>query len=86
MELAIGLGRFYDDRGSNPDGAAVMTTALVQLAAFAEPALLRAETGISLGALLQFLIPLGFLLPVALGARRVTLGRPVANDVHRKIH
>jgi FAD/FMN-containing dehydrogenase len=86
MALAIGLGRSYDDRGLNRDGAAVVTTALDQLVAFAEPKLLRAEAGIFLGALLQFLIPLGFLLPVAPGTRRVTPGRPVANDVHRKIH
>jgi hypothetical protein len=56
MALAIGLGRSYDDRGLNPDGAAVVTTALDQLVAFAEPKLLRAEAGISLGAFLLFLI------------------------------
>jgi FAD/FMN-containing dehydrogenase len=85
--LAIGLGRSYGDSGLNPDGVVIVTTALDRLIAFDPHAkLVRAEAGISLGALLQFLIPLGFFLPVTPGTRHVTLGGAVANDVHGKNH
>jgi L-gulonolactone oxidase len=85
--LALGLGRSYGDSGLNPEGAAILTTSLDRLMAF-DPAtgVLRAEAGISLAALLAFLIPRGFFLPVTPGTRYVTLGGAVANDVHGKNH
>jgi len=85
--LAIGLGRSYGDSGLNPDGAAILTTALDRLLAF-DPAtgVVRAEAGISLAALLEFLVPRGFFLPVTPGSQFVTLGGAVANDVHGKNH
>lgn len=85
--LALGLGRSYGDSGLNPDGAAIVMTALGRLIAFDPNAgLLRAEAGISLGVLLKFLIPKGFFLPVTPGTQYVTLGGAVANDVHGKNH
>jgi FAD/FMN-containing dehydrogenase len=85
--LGIGLGRSYGDSGLNPDGGAIVTTALDRLIAF-DPAsgLLRAEAGISLSALLAFLVPRGWFLPVTPGTRFVTLGGAIANDVHGKNH
>jgi L-gulonolactone oxidase len=85
--LALGLGRSYGDSGLNPDGAAIVMTALDRLIAFdVNTGVLRAEAGISLAALLEFLIPQGFFLPVTPGTRYVTLGGAVANDVHGKNH
>lgn len=85
--LGIGLGRSYGDSGLNPDGGAIVTTALDRLMAF-DPAtgLVRAEAGISFAALLEFLVPRGYFLPVAPGTRFVTLAGAIANDVHGKNH
>ncbi len=47
---------------------------------------IRAEAGISLDALLRFLLPRGFIVPVMPGTRFVTLGGMIANDVHGKNH
>jgi L-gulonolactone oxidase len=85
--LPVGLRRSYGDSGLNPDGAVIDITGLDRLIAF-DPAtrLLRAEAGISFDALLAFLVPRGFFLPVTPGTRFVTLGGAVANDVHGKNH
>jgi len=85
--LAIGLRRSYGDSGLNPDGAVIDMVGLDRVIAFdPETRLLRAEAGISFDALLRFLVPSGFFLPVTPGTRFVTLGGAVANDVHGKNH
>ncbi len=85
--LAIGLGRSYGDTGLNPDGAAIVMAGVDRLLAF-DPAtgIVRAEAGMALAALLAFLLPRGFFLPVTPGSQYVTLGGAVANDVHGKNH
>ena len=85
--LPVGLARSYGDSNLNPDGAVVLTPALDRLISF-DPAtrLLRAEAGTSLAAMLDWLVPRGWFLPVTPGTRHVTLGGAVANDVHGKNH
>lgn len=85
--LVRGMGRSYGDCGLNPEGAVVATTRLDRLIAF-DPATrrLRAEAGVTLAALLRFLLPQGFFLPVVPGTALVTLGGAIANDVHGKNH
>ena len=85
--LATGLRRSYGDSGLNPDGAVLDMTGLDRLIAF-DPTtrLIRAEAGISFDALIAFLLPRGFFLPVTPGTRFVTLGGAIANDVHGKNH
>jgi FAD/FMN-containing dehydrogenase len=85
--LTIGLGRSYGESGLNPDGALIDGAGLDRLISFdPETRLLRAEAGVSFDALVQFLIPRGFFLPVTPGTRYVTLGGAIANDVHGKNH
>ncbi len=85
--LPMGLRRSYGDSGLNPDGAVVLTAGLDRTIAFdPEAGILRAEAGHSLEALLAWLVPNGFFLPVTPGTRHVTLGGAVANDVHGKNH
>jgi FAD/FMN-containing dehydrogenase len=85
--LAVGLGRSYGDSGLNPGGLVIDMTGLDRVIAFDPHArLLRAEAGISFGALLRLLAPHGFFLPVTPGTKFVTLGGAVANDVHGKNH
>ena len=85
--LPVGLRRSYGDSGLNPDGAVVLTAGLDRTIAFdPEAGILRAEAGNSFAALLDWLVPHGFFLPVTPGTRHVTLGGAVANDVHGKNH
>jgi FAD/FMN-containing dehydrogenase len=85
--LPVGLRRSYGDSGLNPEGAVLLTAALDRAITFdPEAGILRAEAGISLAALLAWLMPRGFFLPVTPGTRHVTLGGAVANDVHGKNH
>ena len=84
--LAAGLGRSYGDSGLFSDGRLVLTSRLDRLISFDGAGLLRAQAGLSLGALLAFAVPHGWFLPVTPGTKHVTLGGALANDVHGKNH
>lgn len=85
--LGVGLRRSCGVSGLNPDGALIDSTRLDRLIAFdPETRLLRAEAGVSFDALLRFLVPRGFFLPVTPDSRHVTLAGAIANDVHGKNH
>lgn len=47
---------------------------------------IKAEAGITFDALLKFLVPRGFFLPVTPGTKFITLGGAIANDIHGKNH
>lgn len=85
--LPVGLRRSYGDSGLNDGGALIDMSRLDRLIAF-DPATgrLEAEAGASLAAILAFVVPRGFFLPVVPGTKYVTLGGAVANDVHGKNH
>ena len=85
--LAIGLSRSYGDSGLNPGGAVIRMTGLDRVHAFdRQTGLLRADAGLSLGALIGIALRHGFFPPVVPGTRFVTLGGAVANDIHGKNH
>jgi FAD/FMN-containing dehydrogenase len=85
--LPVGLRRSYGDSGLNPNGAVIDMTGLDRMVAFDRATMrLRAEAGVSFDAMLRFLVPRGFFLPVTPGTRFVTLGGAIANDVHGKNH
>lgn len=85
--LATGLRRSYGDTVLNPDGGIIDMTSVDRMIAF-DPLTrrLRAEAGLSIDALLKFMVPRGFFIPVTAGTRFITLGGAVANDVHGKNH
>lgn len=85
--LPYGLGRSYGDSCLNDGGTLVCTTNLSRLMAFDHgTGVLRAEAGVSLAEILQFVVPRGWFLPVTPGTKFVTLGGAIANDVHGKNH
>jgi FAD/FMN-containing dehydrogenase len=85
--LPHGLGRSYGDSCLVNRGLHVTTTRLDRFIAFdPERGVLRCEAGCSLLQLLEFLVPMGWFVPVTPGTKFVTVGGCVANDVHGKNH
>lgn len=85
--LAHGLGRSYGDVCLNDGGRLVRTDRLDRIiAADWTTGVVRAEAGLTIGALLSVAVPRGWFVPVSPGTKFVTLGGAVANDVHGKNH
>ena len=88
--LSRGLGRAYADAALPPaaSGRPVAITPRADriLAWDPDTGVLRAEAGLSLGALREVFLARGWFTPVSTGTRFVTLGGMVASDVHGKNH
>jgi decaprenylphospho-beta-D-ribofuranose 2-oxidase len=89
VPLFRGLARSYGDSAIPPPGQPVVvsTTRADRILAFdPRTGRLRAESGLSLYAINQLLLPRGWFVPVTPGTQFVTLGGMVAADVHGKNH
>ena len=85
--LPYGLGRSYGDSCLNENGTLLDMTGLNRFVSFdRQSGHLRCEAGVTLGDILNLVIPHGWFLPVSPGTKYVTLGGAVANDVHGKNH
>ena len=85
--LAFGLGRSYGDSCLLDGGTMIETRFLDRIQQFdAATGILRAESGITLSAILRFCVPRGWFLPTTPGTSQITLGGAIANDVHGKNH
>jgi FAD/FMN-containing dehydrogenase len=85
--LPFGQGRSYGDVCLN-DGGEVLTTRLLDnlLHFDRKNGVLRAEAGITLGQILEIIVPAGWFIPVSPGTQFVSLGGAIANDIHGKNH
>jgi len=84
--LPYGFGRSYGDC-CMVDGTAIAMRHLDRLIEFdRDRGILRCEGGISLGALLDVVVPSGWMLPVVPGTQYVSVGGAIANDIHGKNH
>ncbi len=85
--LPYGLGRSYGDVCLNEAGTLLTTRGLDRFVSLdAEAGLLECEAGVSLGEILDLVVPRGLFLPVVPGTKNVTVGGAIANDVHGKNH
>ena len=86
--LPRGLGRSYGDSCLAAAGGELIDAAPLDriISLDSESGILRCESGASLDAILQFVVPRGWFPPVTPGTRFVTVGGAIANDVHGKNH
>ncbi len=85
--IARGQGRSYGDAALSENGHVILTERVNRLLSFdVENGILRAESGVTLGEILNAIVPKGWFLPVTPGTKHVSLGGCVAADVHGKNH
>jgi hypothetical protein len=81
------LGRSYGDSCLNNGGTLIDMSGLDRFISLdTSTGLLRCEAGITLGQILERLVPQGWFLPVVPGTKYVTVGGAIANDIHGKNH
>ncbi len=85
--LARGLGRSYGDASLVAGGSAIDMTGVSAIRDLdLVEGTITAAAGVTLDALIRWLLPVGYFLPVVPGTRFVTLGGAIAADIHGKNH
>jgi decaprenylphospho-beta-D-ribofuranose 2-oxidase len=82
-----GLGRAYGDAAQNAGGTVIDTTSLDRLLTLdTDAGVATVGAGMSLGKLIELVLPHGWFVPVTPGTSHVAVGGAIASDVHGKNH
>jgi len=84
--IARGMGRSYGDAAQLEGGLALETAALKGLELDPVTGTVAAGAGVTIGELLDVLVPRGWMVPVVPGTQHVTVGGAIASDIHGKNH
>ncbi len=84
--IARGMGRSYGDAAQLSGGLAIDTTLLKQMELDSQAGTVTAQAGVTVGELLDALLPLGWMVPVVPGTQHVSVGGAIASDIHGKNH
>lgn len=84
--VARGAGRSYGDAAQNGGGVLLDLSGMRSARISSDRSLVTVDAGLTLDALLRWLLPQGLMVPVSPGTSRVTVGGMVAADVHGKNH
>jgi FAD/FMN-containing dehydrogenase len=85
--LPRGQGRSYGDSCLDEGGTLLATAQLDRFVAFDDQqGVLRCEAGVTLGAIIDLVVPRGWFIPVVPGTKHVSVGGAIANDIHGKNH
>lgn len=83
--IARGMGRCYGDAALSD--TVLSTLSFHHILGFDETeGIIDVESGLTLDAILEFIVPKGWFLPVTPGTKFITIGGAVASDVHGKNH
>ncbi len=84
--IARGMGRSYGDAAQLSGGVAIDTALLKRMELDAQAGTVTAQAGVTVGELLDALLPLGWMVPVVPGTQHVSVGGAIASDIHGKNH
>jgi decaprenylphospho-beta-D-ribofuranose 2-oxidase len=84
--IARGMGRSYGDAAQLCDGLVLDTTAMKEIELDPDSGIISAGAGVTIGELLDRLVPAGWMVPVVPGTQHVSVGGAIASDIHGKNH
>jgi decaprenylphospho-beta-D-ribofuranose 2-oxidase len=84
--IARGMGRSYGDAAQLSGGVVVDVTGLKGIELESETGTVTAGSGVTIGELLEALVPAGWMVPVVPGTQHVSVGGAIASDIHGKNH